>query len=101
MIYEILSRGASNAKPGRKLAVELGLDQREFTKIVERERKLGFPICATTAGIDRGYYLAADAAELALYCRSLDRRLKNIQQTRRACGDTLDRMMGQETCEGW
>ena len=101
MIYEILSRGAANAKPGQELADELGLDQREFTKIVERERKLGFPICAATSGPDKGYYLAADAAELALYCRSLDRRLKNIQQTRRACGDTLDRMMGQETCEGW
>ena len=101
MIRELLMRGASNAVPGRQLASSLNTDVRTIHKLIERERQDGEPICATVAGDDKGYFLAANARELDAYCRSLDRRLKNIQKTRRAVGDTLAKMAEQEQMEGW
>lgn len=101
MIHELLSKGASNAVPGRQLADALELDTRAFTRQIERERQAGEPICAITTGADKGYFLAADAEELNRYCKSLDRRLKNIQKTRNAVGDTLTKMMNQTEMEGW
>ena len=101
MIHEILPTGAANAVSGKKLATTLNIEHRELTKQIERERQAGEPICATVSGDDRGYFLAADAGELALYCKSLDRRLRNIQKTRRAVGHTLSRMMDQSEIDGW
>ena len=96
MVHEILPTGAGNAIPGKHLALSLEMEHRELTKQIERERQAGEPICAVVGGDDRGYFLAANASELALYCKSLDRRLRNIQKTRRAVGETLTRMMDQE-----
>ena len=96
MVHEILPVGAENAVPGKHLARCLDLDLRELTKQIERERQAGKPICAVVSGDDRGYFLAEDPIELALYCKSLDRRLRNIQKTRRAVGATLARMVSQE-----
>ena len=101
VIHELLSQGASNAVPGRELAGMLELDTRAFTKQVERERQSGAPICAVTTGTDKGYFLAADVEELSQYCKSLDRRLKNLRKTRNAVGDTLTKMMKQTEMEGW
>ena len=101
MIRELLMQDASNAVPGRQLASSLNTDVRTIHKLIERERQDGEPICATVAGDDKGYFLAANTRELDAYCRSLDRRLKNIQKTRRAVGDTLAKMAEQEQMEGW
>lgn len=101
MIYEILLKGRENAIPGRQLSKSLDMDIRTLTKQIERERQAGLPICAVTTGADKGYFLASDAGDLDQYCRSLDRRLKNIQKTRIAIGDTLDKMSEQEQAEGW
>lgn len=100
MIHELLVKGKSNAIPGRQLTDQLELDTRALTKQEERERQIGKPICAVTTGTDKGYYLAADAEELSQYCRSFDRRLKNLQKTRNAVVDTLNRMTGQMEIEG-
>lgn len=101
MIHEMLMTGRENAIPGRQLAAALDMDIRTFTKQVERERQSGAPVCAVTTGEDKGYFLAADAEDLEQYCRSLDRRLRNLQKTRLAVGNTLERMSGQERVEGW
>ena len=52
-------------------------------------------ICAAVAGNDRGYFIAKDAGELALYIRSLNRRIRNIRKTMRALDSTLATMCGQ------
>lgn len=96
MIHEILPIGKENAIPGRDLMSMLGLkDLRELTQLVERERKDGFPICASTSG-EKGYYLAADATELEEYIKSLGRRIHNVGRTMTHLEDTLLRMTGQE-----
>lgn len=100
MIHEILPTGKENAIPGRDLMSMLGLrDLRDLTQLVERERKDGFPICASTSG-DKGYYLAANATELEEYIKSLSRRHHNIGRTMTHLEDTLLKMTGQEKIGG-
>lgn len=96
MIHEILPTGAANAIPGKQLAESLGLDHRTLTRLVEKERQSGCAICAGVTEDSLGYFRPQDAGELSLYCRSLDRRLRNIQKTRRAMGDALVKMLEQE-----
>ncbi len=100
-VSALLHHGEANAVPARDLVALLGVkDTREVSKLVERERRAGAPICAAVSGEDRGYYLASTTAELERYLRSLDRRLKNIRLTREAVQATLDRISGQERMEG-
>lgn len=100
MIHEFLGHGRGNAIPGRDLVAILQLkDGRELTKLIEKERRCGEPICATTNSENPGYFLAEDTEELEQYIRSLDRRLKNVRTTREACQDTLIRMTGQQMIE--
>lgn len=100
-VHEVLLQGAENALDGRTLTIALGLkDRRELSKQVEWERRSGHPICASVAGT-RGYYLAANPAELQRYISSLDRRIRAVRATRDACAETLRRMSGQETMRGW
>lgn len=95
MIFEILPLGAANAISGSQIAERLGMERRDVTKQIERERQAGAAICAAVSGDDRGYFMAGDPGELALYLRSLDRRIKNVQKTRRALDSTLSMMTGQ------
>ena len=99
MIFEILPTGAENAVSGSKIAESLGLELRDVTRQIERERQRGVAICATVAGNDRGYFVAKDAGELSLYLRSLNRRIKNVQKTKRALDSTLADMCGQQEIE--
>lgn len=100
MIHEILPLGKDNAIPGHNLMAALHLRElRELTQIVERERKDGFPICAST-GDSKGYYLAATPSELEAYIKSLSRRIHNMSRTMTHLEDTLLRMTGQEKMEG-
>lgn len=101
MIHEILPTGRENAIPGKQIAACLGMELRDVTKRIERERQYGNPICAAVAHGEAGYFLPGDASELALYLASLDRRLRNIQRTRSAMGDVLAEMVEQEQIEGW
>lgn len=101
MIHEILPSGKSNAVPGHVLIAALHLRElRELTQIIERERKDGFPICASTGDI-KGYYLAATPGELEDYIKSLGRRILNMGRTMTHLEDTLLRMTGQEKLKEW
>lgn len=102
MVYECLSEGKENAILGKDLVAILKLkDLRDLTQIIERERKDGRPICASTDTSMPGYYLASGPDELWEYIKSLGRRIQNIGLTRRHLEDTLDRMTGQRKLEGW
>lgn len=101
-VASALPTGAENAVDGTTLAAVLGFkNRRELSKQIERERRNGKPICAAVSGENRGYYLAADSDELSRYLNSLDRRIREVRRTREACSETLRRMVGQETMEGW
>ena len=101
-VADVLLFGAENAIDGATLAATLGYkSRRDLSKQIERERRNGQPICAAVAGDRRGYYLAATPDEFSSYIRSLDRRIREVRRTRDACGETLRRMTGQETLQGW
>ena len=91
MVYEILREGAENARTGRDICCFLNLTPRELMAVIERERRAGAPICAST-GKNPGYFLAANRAEMQLYCESLHRRAGEIYKTRRACLDTIEKL---------
>ena len=88
MINEILSEGAENAIPGREICELLKINIRELTAAIERERRAGIPICAST-GKPYGYFLANSKAEMDSYCNSLRHRAGELFKTRRACMDTI------------
>ena len=101
-VASALSEGGVNAITGKELVALLELkDGRELTKLVERERKAGIPICASVDNRKPGYYLAAEPSEFARYIKSLDRRLKNISRTRASCEATLNQWTGQAQMEGF
>ena len=83
MIHELLAEGRENAKTGRTLADLLQCSMRDVTEAVEKERRQGQPICAATGG-NPGYYLAADAEELAAYCDDIKGRAVELFKTRQA-----------------
>lgn len=91
MIHEILSEGAENAKTGRELCKALELNLRELTAIIERERRQGQPICASS-GNNPGYFLAANKEEMQRYCNALSHRAGELHKTRKACIKTIDQL---------
>lgn len=97
VIASVLSEGRGNALTGREIKRLLDLkDGRDVTAIVERERRGGVPICATTNSEKPGYFLPETPEELAAYNRSLRRRIKNIAQTLDAMEKSLDDWTGQQ-----
>ena len=84
MVTDILYTGKENARPSKELCSILGLSKRELQKAIEKERRAGEPICASTDKDTPGYYLAADEYELAEYCGILGHRAKEIYITRQS-----------------
>lgn len=89
MINEILLSGAENATSSTDICSLLHIGKRELTATVERERRDGHPICASTDPKNPGYYLAANKGEMRRYCNSLFHRAGEIHKTRRACMKTM------------
>lgn len=84
MIFEYLGTGQENAKTAKYICQLLAITPRDLTAAIEKERREGHPICAST-GATPGYYLAASKEEMERYCRSLWHRAGEIHKTRRAC----------------
>ncbi len=91
MIFEILAEGAENARTGKEICKLLSITARDLTAAIEKERRMGQPICAST-GSNPGYYLAINQAEMQRYCRSLLHRAEEIHKTRNACVKTIERL---------
>ena len=89
MIAEILKEGRQNAITGEVLGLILGISRHEVYSRVEKERREGRPICATS-GRNPGYYLAAHAGEMRDYIEALHSRIMNILVTYKACKETLN-----------
>lgn len=95
MVYELLRHGEQNARTGRELCSVLRIRPRDLTAAVERERRAGMPICATTNHTAPGYYIATDRAEMGLYCDSLTRRVQAVTHTLEACRRTMEQLPPQ------
>lgn len=88
MIHEMLATGKEYARTRRELCAALNLTEREITRQIEKERREGRPICAST-GSTPGYFLAATQEEMENYCNNLHHRAGEIYKTRAACLDTI------------
>lgn len=80
-ISQFLLFGQRNAVPLRQLMKLSGLDSRTARRLIEIERRTGTPICSDN---QTGYYLAADAAELGQFVRSMEHRAGEIWRTAQA-----------------
>lgn len=89
LVSEFLAEGAENAKTGREICSALDITARDLTAAIERERRAGRPICAST-GTTPGYFLAANKEEMQRYCRSLLHRAGEIHKTRNACMKSIE-----------
>lgn len=96
MIFELLDTGEQNARSARELAKVLNTDRRSISILVERERRAGKPICATSDSKTPGYYIPATREDMEHYCRRLQHRAGEIFKTRAACLETLDSLPAAE-----
>lgn len=96
MIFELLDTGEQNARTARELAKALNTDRRSVSILVERERRAGKPICATSNSKTPGYYIPATRKDMERYCSRLQHRAGEISKTRAACLTTLDRLPAGE-----
>ncbi len=87
-IADYLAEGRDNARTGKEICTLLHITARDLTAAIERERREGQPICAST-GKNPGYYLAENREEMQRYCNSLHHRAGEIYKTRRACLDAM------------
>lgn len=99
-LSDYLRKGRENAISEGDLAALLRVSARDISKMAERERRSGAPICAATSS-PPGLYLAASPEELERYTRRLDHRLREVRTTREALGDTLDAWTGQTRLASW
>lgn len=96
MIFELLDTGEQNARSARELAKVLNTDRRSISILVERERRAGKPICATSDSKTPGYYIPATREDMERYCSRLHHRAGEIFKTRAACLETLDSLPAAE-----
>ena len=90
MVFELLDIGKGNARTARDLAQQLNTNRRQISLLVEQERRAGRPICATSNGVNPGYYIPASREEMEIYCKQLHHRAGEIFKTRAACLKALD-----------
>ena len=85
-----------------QLAAVLELpDVRAVTRLVQRERLHGAPICASCDAARAGFYLARSPEELERYLRALQGRIGATTATHTALLAVYDDWTGQQRLEGW
>lgn len=85
MIYEKLPIGDAKPITARELADYFHVGIRFIVETIEKERREGYPICATCDYKNPGYYIAANREEMLSYCMRLSHRVNELQKTRLAC----------------
>lgn len=78
-LMEMLKEGENNAITARDLAKYYGCDPRVITAQIHILRKSGKVILSSNNGINNGYYLPANRAEVEHFARTMHSRLKNIK----------------------
>lgn len=95
-----LGVGRSGALTARQLSDLLETTPRDVTRAIEALRRRGVPICSSVDPDNGGYYLAADADELAAYIWTRDRRVQHIREPTDALRETLAKMRENEKAPG-
>ena len=94
-ISDYLLAGKEHAISSSDLCRILKIKRRDLTAAVEKERREGKPICAST-GNKPGYFLAQTREEMKQFCDSLCHRAGEIRKTRRACMAMLEDLPADE-----
>ena len=84
-MFEYLGSGKEQAMSARDLARLAGTTKRGVSLEIERERRQGYPICATSNAQRPGYYIPEDKAEMLAYCGRLLHRFMEVAATLEAC----------------
>lgn len=92
LIYEVLAAGKQNARSGKYLCDLLNLQPRDLTQAIEKERREGKAICASSSNKTPGYYIPSNQREMREYCKSLLHRAGEIHKTRQACLQLIDQL---------
>ena len=96
-IAPLLGVGKKAALTSRELAALLNTsNDRDISLAVERDRKAGIPICASSANQNPGYFLPENIAELTEYRRSLSHRAAAVSRTLQAIERAHDSLTGQQ-----
>ena len=95
MIEKFIPAGAGAAITAAELAKRLGMKPRELQKHVQAARLRGIPICASNTE-PYGLYIAETPEELERYIKSFNHRLKEMNTTVLALGNTHAEMIGQQ-----
>ena len=98
-IEDYIPKGAGAAVTVGYLAKLLNVDRREVERAIQFARQSGVPICASNAE-PFGVFIAETPEELERYLKSFNRRLKEMNTTVLALGNTHAEMIGQQTIEG-
>lgn len=73
--------GSADAAPARRLAAHLRCSMREVAALVEQLRSIGIAVCGDEAS---GYFIAANADELARQCDTFRRAAESALSTEAA-----------------
>lgn len=95
VIYDLLGIGKGGARTAAELGEFIGMQPREVTRMIERERQGGKIICAD----NDGYYKPASPDEAALYLYRRGLRTRTIARGTEAMQGALDEWIGQETLD--
>lgn len=95
MIEKFIPAGAGAAITAAELAKRLGMKPRELQKHVQAARLRGIPICASNTE-PYGLYIAETPEELERYIKSFNHRIKEMNTTVLALGNTHAEMIGQQ-----
>lgn len=96
MIEKFIPAGAGAAITAAELAKRLGMKPRELQKHVQAARLRGIPICASNTE-PYGLYIAETPEELERYIKSFNHRIKEMNTTVLALGNTHAEMTGQQS----
>lgn len=93
-IVNLLPRGKENAISTSELVNLLGCGStRELQQIIARERCAGAIICS---GSKKGYWLPKDRKEVEDFCKTMDKRAKNIFNATKSAKRYLELPEGQQ-----
>lgn len=96
-IVSLLKKGKENALSTSELVNLTGCaSERELRQIIAMERKNGAIICS---GSNKGYWLPKNRQEIEEFCKTMDKRAKNIFDATRSAKKALKLPEGQQYIE--
>lgn len=78
-IMELLQEGEENAISAKELAKYYNCDTRSITQEIHNLRRSGKVILSVNTGINNGFFLPADRAEVERFAKTMHSRLKQIK----------------------